>query len=114
MRWPSLIVAVFLVGCSTTIQEMREHHPIRATYISERNPTALAQCLADRLSGSGSPSIIPGESYTLIAFTVQNDTGLLLTLSPLPDGRTRVEVRQRVLFSPRNARHVETCVNQAN
>lgn len=104
-------VGLMTAGCGTTIREMRDHEP-RALYVSNRSMPALEQCLAERLSWIAMPSIIRGEKYTNVAFGSPGQMAVLVTLHPEGPARTRIEVRQKLLYGHRVAGNVTMCVEE--
>lgn len=92
MKRAVIIIAGFgLAACAGTLDQNRERPPA-ATFVSHRPEAALEHCLAGALWFEGTPSIIPGEGSSEMAFTSDYGSELLLTLTPVT-GATRIEVR---------------------
>lgn len=108
MRSILILAAFAVIGCGTTIRELRDHPP-RAVYSSARSVPALEQCLAERLSWIDNPSVIRGETYTQVVFGSGGKTALSVTLMPAA-ARTTVEVRQVYVYGARVRGNVEMCV----
>lgn len=104
-----VLVFLLLSGCTTTIGEMRANHQPRATYQSAKSSDELGQCIAERLSWAGTPSVIRGEDSTQIAIMATGGATIMVTLVPAATGQT-VEVRQLLTYSPRVRKNVESCV----
>lgn len=105
--WAALL-AMLLSAC-TTIRELRENHAPRATYKSTKSSAALEQCLAERLSWAGTPSIIRGELNTQIAIMDRGSAVIMATIIPGSSGQT-VEARQLITYGARVRRNFESCI----
>jgi hypothetical protein len=108
MKLVAMLACVTLTGCSTTINEMRDHPP-RATYSSSHSPAAVESCLAGDLSWLGLPSVIHGETSTELAFGGAGTTALMVTLTPVGAG-TSVTVRELLTYGARVRHNVESCL----
>ena len=104
-----LFAALTVGGCSTTIREMADNHPPRAVYHSTKSEAALEQCLGERMSWLGAPSILHGETSTEIAFGGGGTTAVLVTLRRGTADST-VEVRQLLTYGARVKHNVESCI----
>lgn len=102
-----VVSCVLLVGCTTTVREIRQHEP-RATYTSARSSAALEACIAGSLSWAGTPAIVHGEGFTELAFGSGGSTAVLVSLKPQAAG-TEIEVRELLAYGRRVRNNVEAC-----
>jgi hypothetical protein len=75
------LVALALAGCSTTAVDLRRREPT-ATFQAARPPADVAQCISERISQIGAPSVFQGTSETTVTFTDKGATTLFVTITP--------------------------------
>jgi hypothetical protein len=98
------VVALLLSGCATTQGSVRQLPP-KMTYQSAKSQDALAECLSDKLSHLGGPSVIQGEHRTTLSFGSGGITSLMVEISS-----STVTVKSGYPYLPGFRNRVEACL----
>ncbi|MAN12112.1 MAG: hypothetical protein CMN63_06825 [Sphingobium sp.] len=77
MRKSTIAVALLLAGCSTTrVLEIEPSFVITST----KSTDALTECISLAIAPLGQPSVIPGESRTIVAVGGESLTSTVVTI----------------------------------